>query len=191
FPAGFLQPPNYNPSDSESRKLGLLGCVIGHEISHAFDANGANVDANGAMRYWWTQADRAEYDARCAKVSAFFDGRPIESAFGHPLWFGLKNTGALTLNENMADLNGVHCALEVLKGLDDPDYRAFFQAYAEYNRQIETRKMRALLAGGDPHSLPVIRVNRTLSNFSEFQETYGIVKGDPMYVAPEDRVSVW
>ncbi len=117
----------------------------------------------------------------------FFDGLPIESGFG----FGLKNNGALTLNENIADLNGVQCALKVLERTENPDYREFFQGFAQFHRQIETRKMRKLIATRDPHSLPVIRVNRTLSNFGKFLETYGIAEGDRLYAAPEKRVSFW
>lgn len=187
FPAGFLQPPIYVSDDSESKKLGMLGSVIGHEISHAFDSVGANYDANGAQRYWWTQSDRSEYDNRCVSCMEFFDGLPIESGFG----FGLKNNGALTLNENIADLNGVQCALKVLERTENPDYREFFQGFAQFHRQIETRKMRKLIATRDPHSLPVIRVNRTLSNFGKFLETYGIAEGDRLYAAPEKRVSFW
>jgi putative endopeptidase len=163
--------------------LGAIGTIIAHEISHAFDSNGAKFGVTGELQNWWTKDDLAKFNDRCTRVKKYFDGiseRP-----------GIKNNGALTLGENLADLMGVKCCLDILSKTGSPDYRAFFIAYAKNFRMNATVQAEKQLSKTDVHSLGKTRVNRTLSNFAEFDKTFGIVKGDPMYVEPENRVSLW
>lgn len=183
IPAGILQPPFYDPERAESANLGGIGVVIAHEISHAFDTNGAKYDERGNVRNWWSKADAARFAERCAKIRTLYDGYAIAP--------GIKSSGTLTLSENVADLAGLGCALAQLAKVDKPDYRAFFLAFATNFRQTATKQELAWLAARDVHSLGVVRVNRAVANRKEFREAFGVLPGDAMYVSPEDFVTVW
>lgn len=180
---GILRPPFYDPEKSESWNLGGIGVVIAHEISHAFDTNGSKIDENGRARTWWVKGDYEKYDARCDRVRAYYDG--AKGAYG------ARDNGALTASENVSDIMAMQCALAVLKKTANPDYREFFTAFATCFRRVSTPETEYYLSKTDPHSLPRPRVNRAVANFAEFQEAFAVEPGDPMYVAPEDRVSVW
>lgn len=183
FPAGILQSPSYDVNASLEENLGKIGTVIAHEISHAFDNTGAKFDENGLQKDWWTKEDYEKFEELCDKAAAFYDG--WESAAG------IKINGTQTLGENIADIGGVGCALEVLKKTENPDYDKFFRAYAEGWLKCTTRARAESLAEVDEHSPSNLRVNRVLANFQEFYDTYKVQPGDGMYVAPEDRISIW
>lgn len=183
FPAGILQAPAFDVNASFEENLGGIGATIAHEISHAFDNNGAKFDENGRQNDWWDAADYAKFQELCSKVVAFYDG--WESAAG------ISIHGSQTLGENIADIGAMSCVLDVLKKAERPDYDKFFRAYATGWLKCTTRERLESLASVDEHSPSNLRVNRVLSNFQEFYDTYDIQAGDGMYVAPADRISIW
>lgn len=183
FPAGILQAPAFDVNASLEENLGGIGATIAHEITHAFDNTGAKFDASGLQKDWWEAKDYEKFTALCEKAAAFYDG--WESAPGIPV------SGERTLGENIADIGGMACVLDVLKKSENPDYDAFFRAYAKGWLKCTTRARAKSLAEIDEHSPSNLRVNRVLSNFQEFYDTYGIKEGDGMYVAPSDRISIW
>lgn len=183
FPAGILQAPAYDVNASLEENLGGIGTTIAHEISHAFDNNGAKYDKNGMQTDWWTQEDYAKFQELCDRAEGFYDG--WESAPG------IAISGKQTLGENIADIGGVACALEVLKKSEHPDYDKFFRAYAEGWLKCTTRARAESLAEVDEHSPSNLRVNRVLANFQEFYDTYGVQEGDGMYVPPAQRIEIW
>lgn len=181
IPAAILQDPVFSTQASEEENLGTIGTVIGHELTHAFDTNGAKYDASGNYRNWWTDADLEQFEARAQKVADYYDGF---SAYGYPVH------GEQTVTENIADLGGVSIVtqLAVSEGLD---LKKIYQSYAniwaaKFNE--EAAKSRSL---SDIHAPAKTRVNAVLSTIPEFYETYGVVPGDGMYKAPEERASIW
>lgn len=183
FPAAILQAPNYDVNASMEENLGHIGAVIAHEITHAFDNNGARFDKDGKESDWWTEKDYENFQNLCRKAEDFYDGWEAAP--------GIAISGSQTLGENIADIGGVACALEVLKQTDDPDYDKFFRAYAQFWLKCTTRERTLGLQSADEHSPSNLRVNRVLSNFQEFYDTYGIQEGDGMYVPPQDRIHIW
>ena len=166
--AGILNGEIYNEDMSYEQMLGGIGTVIGHEISHAFDTDGAQFDRDGVVSNWWTDEDYAAFRARAAKLAAWYDGFiPYE---------GVAYPGKQVQGEVIADMGGVKCMLGIAARREDFDYDAYY-----------------LLAviSMDVHPLNYMRVNATLAQFDEFAGCYGIRPGDGMYIAPEDRVAVW
>lgn len=183
FPAAILQSPFYNQEASLSENMGAIGVVIGHEITHAFDNDGAKYDENGNVADWWTQEDYQAFEIKQRAVIAFYDGLEVET--------GVMNDGNQTLSENIADLGGMSCALELLKSTEDPDYQAFFRAWAVAFRTAYTPEYLLYFSKTSPHSLSKIRVNRTIANFQEFYNAFDIMEENLMYIPPEERVMVW
>jgi len=183
FPAGILQAPLYDRNASFEANMGAIGSTIAHEITHMFDDGGAQYDATGTVRSWWAESDYAHFQDLCKKVEAFYDG--YEAAPGIPA------DGKASLSENISDIGGVACGLEVLSKMEDPDYDAFFRSYARYWLKVAGYETLNELAQYDQHAPNILRTNRVLSNFQEFFDTYGIKPGDGMYVAPADRVVIW
>lgn len=183
FPAGILQAPQFDVNASLEENLGGIGTTIAHEITHAFDNTGAKFDAKGLQKDWWEPKDYERFEALCKKAAEFYDG--WESAPG------IAMNGEQTLGENMADIGGMACVLEVLGKTDNPDYDAFFRAYARGWLKCTTRERASSLAEIDEHSSSNLRVNRVLSNFQEFYDTYNINEGDGMFVAPPERIAIW
>lgn len=183
FPAAILQAPNYDVNASLEENLGAIGTVIAHEITHAFDNNGAKYDKNGLETNWWTTEDYAAFQKLCDRTADFYEG--YESAPG------IKINGKKTLGENIADIGAVACALEVLKKTENPDYDKFFQSYARSWLKVTTRSYLKSLQQADEHSPGNLRVNRVLSNFDEFYKTYEIKSGDGMYVPKAQRINIW
>ena len=183
FPAAILQSPYYDSSRSKEANLGGIGVVIAHEISHAFDTNGANIDENGNVNNWWKASDKEEFDQRAQKVKDFYNNITLES--------GAKVNGDLTVSENVADIEGMACALDILREMDNPDYKAFFEAWATSWRMINTPEYEKMSLESNVHSPHKVRVNAVVSQFQEFYDTYGIKEGDGMYVKPEDRISIY
>ena len=182
--AAFLQVPGaYSKDASYEQNLGALGVVIGHELSHAFDSQGSQYDENGNVVNWWTEEDAAAFAGRCQKVVEYYDGREEGPA--------IPMNGALTLTENTADLGGMAVVLELASRKEDFNYAEMFESWARLWMGAIYRPVLEMDAASDYHSLDSVRVNALLPNFDEFYETYGITEGDGMWVAPEDRVSIW
>ncbi|MGE7948617.1 M13-type metalloendopeptidase [Lysinibacillus sp. NPDC093688] len=183
FPAGILQAPFYDINAKPEANYGAIGMVIGHEISHAFDNNGSSYDENGNANNWWTDEDFKKFKEKNQKLIEFYNGIEIIP--------GVLSDGQLTLSENVADLGGMAASLQVVSEMSNPDYKAYFERNAEIWKSTTTKEFAALLSKNDLHSANKIRVNRTIVNFQQFYDTYGIKPGDGMYVAPEDRVTIW
>ncbi|MFJ6209434.1 M13-type metalloendopeptidase [Lysinibacillus sp. NPDC092081] len=183
FPAGILQAPFYDINAKPEENYGAIGMVIGHEISHAFDNNGSAYDENGNANNWWTEEDFKKFKEKNQELIAFYNNIEIIP--------GVLSDGQLTLSENVADLGGMAASLQVVSKMSNPDYKAYFESYAEIWKSTTTKEFAANLSKNDLHSANKIRVNRTIVNFQQFYDTYGIKLGDGMYVAPEDRVSIW
>ncbi len=182
--AGFLQVPGVYGTDAPyESNLGAIGMVVGHEISHAFDNNGAQYDENGNAVNWWTDEDAAAFDKLCQNVIDFYDG--YEAAPG------IAMNGELTLTENTADMGGLSVVVELASKTENFDYKQMFESYANLQFSAAYRGYLQMCATGDVHSLPSVRVNRLFETCDKFFETYGITEGDGMWVAPEDRVSIW
>lgn len=183
FPAGILQAPMYDVKNSREENLGAIGYIIAHEITHAFDNNGAKYDKNGNAADWWTAEDYAAFQKLCDKVVAFYDGAEGST--------GVACRGALTLSENIADLGAAACVTEAAKKLKNPDFKTLYETMARTWMSTASRDYRQYAAMLDVHAPDKLRVNRVLVNLDEFYETFDIQPGDGMYVAPKDRVSIW
>ncbi len=183
FPAAILQAPFYDYDASYETNLGGAGYVIAHEISHAFDNSGSDYDENGNAINWWTDEDRAAFDALCDKMAEYYDGLEIAP--------GILSKGKQTLSENIADNGAVSCILEIASHLENPDYDALFRSAAYCWAQSAPRSYLAYITASDVHSSAKLRINRVFQNNQIFYDTYGIKEGDGMYVAPEDRVQIW
>ena len=181
--AGILSGEIYNEDMSYEQKLGAIGTVIGHEISHAFDTNGSQFDKDGAISNWWTDEDYAAFQARAAKLAAWYDG--------FIPWDGANYSGQQVQTEAIADMGGMKCLLAIAAQQDNFDYDAFFRQYATVWRMQGLPAYLITLVAQDTHPMRYLRVNATLAQFDEFVDFYGIREGDGMYIAPEDRVAVW
>jgi putative endopeptidase len=194
FPAGILQPPQFDPSADDAVNYGGIGAVIGHEISHGFDDQGSKYDGLGVLRNWWTDADRKGFDERTSALAAQYDGYE-----GLP---GLHLNGKLTLGENIADLAGLKVAhraykislggkeAPVLDGLtgDQRFYLAFGQSWRSKTRDGAQRQ-RIL---SNPHSPPEFRVNGVVRNDDGWYAAFPDIKPESRYyLAPEQRIHLW
>ncbi len=182
FPAAILQKPFYSLEQSVSENLGGIGAVIGHEISHAFDNNGANFDENGNLRNWWTEEDFKAFKALTQDMIEQFDG--IE-------FHGGKVNGELVVSENIADNGGMGVTLEIMHTLAEPDFRAYFMNWARVWCMKAKEEYILLRLNNDVHSPNVLRANMNPRNFSEWYEAFGVTERDRMYLAPEKRISIW
>lgn len=183
FPAAILQAPFYDVTANQEENLGGIGYIIAHEITHAFDNNGAKFDENGNIRDWWTTADYAAFQEKCKAVTAWYDG--VESAPG------IACNGVLTLSENVADLGGASCVTEAASRLEDPDYQTLFRKMAEIWTSTASRKAQQYLAVQDVHAPDKLRCNRVLQTIPAFYTAFDIRPGDGMWTDPDSRVSVW
>ncbi len=182
FPAAILQAPFYDIAQSSSANYGGIGAVIAHEISHAFDTNGASFDENGSLKNWWTEEDYAAFKERTDKIVDQFEG--LDS-------YGAKVNGKLTVSENVADLGGVACALEAAKRDKDFSVREFFVNFATIWRMKAREEYMQMLASVDVHAPAKWRTNVIVTNFDEFHKEFDVKEGDGMWRAPEDRVIIW
>ena len=183
FPAGILQAPFYDKNASLEENLAGIGTIIAHEMTHAFDNNGAKFDADGNPTDWWEAEDYAKFQELCDRAAEFYDG--WESAPG------IAINGRQTLGENISDIGSMACTLDVLKQTESPDFEKYFRAYAKSWMKAMTRENAEFLAQFDEHGPGNLRTNRVLSNFQEFFDTFDVKEGDGMYVAPADRIKIW
>jgi putative endopeptidase len=193
FPAGILQPPFFDMDADDAVNYGAIGVVIGHEMGHGFDDQGSKYDADGNLKNWWTDQDRAQFETRAACIVNQFDSIDVGE--------GQHHTGKLVTGEAMGDLGGATLAYKAyhksLNGKEAPvidgltgDQR-FFLAYARVwaaNQRPEA--MRRQLAT-DPHPLAKYRTNATLQNMPEFQRAFACKLGDPMVRPVADRCRLW
>ncbi len=182
FPAAILQAPFYDPDADYAQNLGGIGSVIGHEITHAFDTNGAEYDENGNHNNWWTQADRDAFTAKAEKVKEYYNNMEITN--------GVFQNGDLTITENIADMGAMACVLEIA-GNDKKAILDIFKSNANIWASNQTDQFRDYLLTTDVHSLNKIRVNAILPLFDQFYDVFGVTKNDAMYVAPKNRVQIW
>ena len=192
FPAAILQPPFFDPTAPSALNYGAIGAVIGHEISHSFDDQGAQFDAQGRLTDWWTKEDRAHFEASGAQLAAQYDGyKPFPD---------LHVNGKLTLSENIADLAGLaatHDAwLASLGGQPAPTvqgmtgeqqlFLAFGQAWRGKMREPAERQ-RIITDGHSPGRYRAA----TVRNIDAWYDAFGVKPGQALYLAPKDRVRVW
>ncbi len=182
FPAAILQKPYYSLEQTASENYGGIGAVMAHEISHAFDNNGAKFDETGSLANWWTEKDLTAFKEKSKDMIALFDG--VETGYG-------KCNGELTVSENIADSGGLRAALEASKKLPNHDYELFFKNWARVWRKKGSLEYNQLLLTIDVHGPAILRANMQLSNLPEFQDYYKLSKEDKMYLAKEKMVSIW
>ena len=182
-PLGYFLGRPYAQAQTFTEQATLLGFILGHEIGHGFDFNGAKYDAQGKISDWWTEADRAAFNQRCQQVIAYYDG--VEFAPG------LFSDAAFTVGENMADIFSMRATMLLAAEREDFDYDWFFRGVASYFAISATRAGFGRLLSSESHSMGRARVNPLVSLFDAFYDTYGVEEGDFMYVKKENRVSVW
>ena len=193
FPAAILQPPFFDPEGDPAINYGGIGAVIGHEIIHGFDDQGRKSDGDGRLSEWWTKSDEAKFNVQAEKLGKQYAATEILP--------GAKINGELTMGENIADLGGLTMALEAyrasLKGKPAPvidgltgDQRVFLGWAQVWRGKYRDDFMKQILVS-DPHSPPMARVDVPVRNIDAFYEAFGVKPGDPMYLAPADRVRIW
>jgi predicted metalloendopeptidase len=194
FPAGILQPPFFDPEADDAVNYGAIGMVIGHEMTHGFDDQGRQYDAEGNLKEWWTPEDSRAFADRTGLVVRQFDA--LEALPG------LHLNGRLTLGENIADLGGLKIAFAAyqksLEGRPRPvdldgftAEQRFFLGYAQawaFHAREEAVRMRVVV---DPHAPPRFRVNAPLANLPEFIQAFGCGAGTPMNNPVEARPVIW
>ncbi|WP_373170833.1 M13 family metallopeptidase [Enterococcus durans] len=182
FPAAILQAPFYSLEQSSSANFGGIGAVIAHEISHAFDNNGAKFDEFGNLNNWWTEEDLEQFQNKAQAMIDEFDGLSLADA---------TVNGKLTVSENIADAGGLSCALEAAKSEKDFSFEEFFVSWATIWRTKAKKEYQQLLLQIDVHAPAKLRANVQLQNIDEFYETFSITEQDEMYQKPEKRVHIW
>lgn len=193
FPAGFLQPPLFDPDQDLAYNYGAIGAVIGHEMSHGFDDQGRKFGPDGALQDWWSDQDSAAFEAASKKlIDQYAAFEPVP---------GIRLDGELTLGENIADLTGLTlayrayqraCADETPETLDGltGDQR-FFVGWARAWRWKYRDEALVMMAKSGPHSPAEYRVNGIVSNMPEFAEAFDLTASDKLFRAPETRVAIW
>jgi putative endopeptidase len=193
FPGGRLQPPFFHVSYDDAANYGGVGGTIGHEMSHGFDDQGRQYDAEGNVRDWWTPEDATQYTRRAAVVEKQYSDYSVLD--------GLHVNGKLTLGENLADVVGVSIAFEAMERALQGKKRAlvngftpeqrFFLAYAQARRSNSRPEQLRLQIRTDPHSPSEFRVNGPLSNMPEFAKAFGCQPGDAMVRPDSLRARIW
>lgn len=194
FPAGILQKPFFDPYGDDAMNYGSIGAVIGHELTHGFDDEGRQFDADGNLKDWWTKEDAEQFDKRTGAVVKQFNGYVAQDT--------MHINGKLTLGENIADLGGLTIAYQAyknsLKGKPEPKVingytgdQRFFLAWAQgwrciYRPEALTRQLLT-----NPHSPGMFRVIGPLSNMPEFYKAFDLKDGDAMKRPEADRAKIW
>ena len=182
FPAAILQAPFYSIHQTRSENLGGIGAVIGHEISHAFDSNGAKCDELGNLNNWWTKADERKFNKKVNAMIKQFDG--IELPWG-------TVNGKFTVSENIADNGGMAVTLDIMSNSEDVSFEEYFTNWAKVWCQKAKPEYQALLLQVDVHGPGYLRCNMPPRNFPEWYATFNVKKSDGMYLAPSKRVVIW
>jgi len=187
FPAAILQPPFFDPKAPDAANYGSIGAIIGHEISHSFDDQGSQFDAQGRLRDWWTKEDMEHFKAASGKLVAQYNAyKPYPD---------LAVNGQLTLSENLADLAGLAAAYDAYRAssgakANEEGDRAFFTGYASSwrNKAREAAERRGILTDG--HAPPQYRT-ATVRNLDAWYKAFDVQPGQALYLPPEQRVRVW
>jgi putative endopeptidase len=194
FPAGILQAPFFNANADDAINYGAIGAVIGHEITHGYDDQGAEFDLQGNLKNWWTDTDKKNFDERANCIVTQFDAFQVEP--------GLHMQGKLVSGESIADLGGLYVAYDAyLKSLAGkprpadidgftPEQR-FFLGWAQVWAQKDRPESARLQAQSDPHPLSRFRVNGPLSNMPQFAEAFACKAGDAMVREEAQRCQIW
>ena len=182
FPAAILQKPFYSLQQSVSENLGGIGAVIAHEISHAFDNNGAQFDENGNLNNWWSEEDYAAFKKLTQDMIEEWDG--IEYGGG-------KVNGELVVSENIADNGGMAVTLAIMHHTEGADFQKYFTNWAKIWCLKAKPEYIQLLLVNDVHSPAKLRANIQVRNFPEWYEAFGVTANDQMYIAPEKRIIIW
>ena len=196
FPAAILQPPFFDPEADAAENFGAIGAVIGHEIGHGFDDQGSRYDGLGNLNSWWTEEDRTNFDDLTSKLVGQFNGL-VPSVLEGTDTKGVN--GEFTLGENIGDLGGLGIAVVAYKkyladhGQEEKreGFQRLFTAWARVWRSKTRPEMAAQLLAIDPHSPNEFRCNVIAANVAEFYEAFDVEPGSKMWIAPEDRVTIW
>lgn len=193
FPAAILQAPFFDVNADDATNYGAIGVVIGHEMTHGFDDQGRNFNADGNMVDWWTAGDSKRFTAAAEKLAAQFDQITVVG--------DLKANGHLTLGENIADQGGLRISYDAFKTTqqfqEDKEIDGFTPAqrfYLSYGRiwaEHMTEEAIYQQTKSDPHSIGRNRVNATLRNIDTWYDAFGVKEGDKMWLAPAERAIVW
>ncbi len=193
FPAGILQPPYFDNNVDDALNYGGIGMVIGHEITHTFDDQGAQYDKEGNVKNWWAKADYDKFKAKTQKIIDLYNTFTVLDT--------VHVKGAMTVGENAADIGGVAMAYDAFKltkeGQDTtkiggytPDQRFFISVAHIWRVKMKDEFLR-LWINNNPHSPPMWRVNSPLMNNPHFYAAFNIQPGDSNYLAPDKRVQIW
>jgi predicted metalloendopeptidase len=206
FPAAILQPPFFDYRADPASNYGAIGFIIGHEITHGFDLQGSRFDENGNLEEWWTAEDRARFEALNQDLVAQYDAIEVLPE--------LFVNGQITVTENVADLGAIETAYDALQSvLEDegeltsaapsagpldsagvaeltPDQRFFIAAATVWRGKLRDEALTTRIRSG-VHAPPEVRATQPLRNTDEFYEAFDIIEGDPMYLAPAERVRIW
>jgi putative endopeptidase len=193
FPAGILQFPFFDFGADDAVNYGGIGAVIGHEMTHGFDDEGRQFDADGTLRDWWTKDDADKFKIRADQVVTQYNGFTILDT--------LHVNGKLTLGENLADLGGLNVAYAAFKKTKEgqsnakidgftPDQR-FFLSWAQVWRSSQRPEAAAQRLLTDPHSPEQYRTNAPITNIDAWYNAFNVQPGDKMYKKPADRTKVW
>ncbi|GAA1779697.1 M13 family metallopeptidase [Nocardioides hankookensis] len=189
FPAGILQPPFFSPEAEAAENYGGIGAVIGHEIGHGFDDQGAQYDGDGNLNDWWTPDDKTAFEVKSKKLIEQYDAFEPRGLPGEHV------NGALTVGENIGDLGGLtigHTAYLIACGGAAPadDRRTLFMNWAYCWRTKRRKEQDQQYLTIDPHSPPEFRAN-IVRNLDEYHEVFETASGDGLWLDPEDRVRIW
>ena len=193
FPAAILQAPFFDVNADDATNYGAIGVVIGHEMTHGFDDQGRNFNADGNMVDWWTAGDSKRFTAAAEKLAAQFDQITVVG--------DLKANGHLTLGENIADQGGLRISYDAFKttqqfqeGKEIDGFTPAQRFYLSYGRiwaEHMTEEAIYKQTKSDPHSIGRNRVNATLRNIDTWYDAFGVKEGDKMWLAPAERAIVW
>lgn len=193
FPAGILQSPYFDNNADDALNYGGIGMVIGHELTHAFDDQGAQFDKEGNVKNWWTKDDYRKFKAKTQRVVDLYDAFTVLDT--------VHIKGAMTLGENTADIGGVAIAYDAFKmtkeghdttrvGGYTPDQRFFISVARIWRVKMKNEFLR-LWINNNPHSPPLWRVNSPLMNAAPFYEAFNVQPGDSLYLPVSKRVQIW
>lgn len=193
FPAGILQPPYFDNNADDALNYGGIGMVIGHEMTHTFDDQGAQFDKDGNVKSWWTPQDYEKFKAKTQQVIDLYSTFTVLDS--------MHVKGGLTVGENTADLSGIAVAYDAFKmtkqGQDTtkiggftPDQRFFFSIARIWRVKMKDEYLRYWV-NNDPHSPPMWRVNGPLMNITAFYTAFNVQPGEKMYLDENKRIKIW
>jgi len=194
FPAAILQPPYFDNNADDALNYGGIGMVIGHEMTHTFDDQGAQFDKFGNVKNWWTPEDYKKFKAKTQQVVDLYNTFTVLDT--------VHVKGAMTLGENTADIGGVSIAYDAFKmtkeghdttkvdGVYTPDQRFFISIAKIWRVKMKDQYLRYWI-NNNPHSPPMWRVNGPLMNTTPFYKAFNVQPGDSMYLPEKDRIHIW